>query len=320
MPLSLSGLPGYSLTVNALLSARRCFPRCFLRAPVCLPACLPACLHARSAIDFKALGVGQTFERMLGYCAKDRGLGHHQELLFGVTEDEILRGIEEHRPLKLNFPHGRIVLGKAQLFERVFTYHTNNPDGTDPSFAKVISRMITSQRYMMSANLFMNNAGQMRAESAETYWRTIKDGKATAEDVAKILYLPEYYNKNKRYYESATPCTERIVIPRPPVAMFPTDDYVPLEAGAGDAAPVLPPISMPAASQADPILLGDDETDRLPGAVLTGYERIQRTLRTQRRRALGNAFVGGDEERSEDEQPTPTDDEFLDDEEEGEEA
>ena len=145
---------------------------------------------------------------------------------------------------------------------------------------------------------------------------TIKD----AEDVAKILYLPEYYNKNKRYYESATPCTERIVIPRPPVAMFPTDDYVPLEAGAGDAAPVLPPISMPAASQADPILLGDDETDRLPGAVLTGYERIQRTLRTQRRRALGNAFVGGDEERSEDEEPTPTDDEFLDDEEEGEEA
>ena len=255
---------------------------------------------------------------MLGYCSKDRGLGHHQELAFGVIEQEILRGIEEHRLLKLNFADGRIVLGKAQLFERVFTYHTNNPTDTDPSFAEEIARMITSQRYMMSANLFMNNAGQMREGSAETYWRTIKDGKATAADVRQILYLPEY-NNSKRYYETATPSTERIVIQRPTVAMFPSADYEPLE--GGEEAPVLPPIPVPAAvaaAQEESILLDDDEDelDRLPGAVLTGYQRIQRTLRDQRRRSLGNAFVG-DEARSEDEEPTPADREFLDDEEEG---
>ena len=74
---------------------------------------------SRCKIIFKVLVVGQTFERMVGYCFKDQGRDHFIYTSKNVTEAEIARGIAEHVSLKLNYMDDMIALNKSNLFQRV---------------------------------------------------------------------------------------------------------------------------------------------------------------------------------------------------------
>ena len=61
------------------------------------------------------MGVGQTFQRMLGYVMKDSGETHFKNQRNGVTDEEIQLGIEEHRSLKLSYMDEKLVLTKSAV-------------------------------------------------------------------------------------------------------------------------------------------------------------------------------------------------------------
>ena len=240
-------------------------------------------MFAHSAIDLKPLGIGQTFIRMLGYCMKDRGMGHFQSLHSGITQAEIDTGIEEHAALKLDLTSNKIVLGKAVLFNRAFTFWQNHLSATEGvGFAEVVARMVSGNdaKYILSANLFMNAAGQMRQQAAETYWRCIVDGRTTSADVEKILYMPEWSRPpTTRYFQDTDKEARRsspLTIPRPQVPQMPSDDFVALASAPS-------PVPVPRATSSSVLPQLDDEEGELPGAVLTGYERVARTLRKLKR-------------------------------------
>ena len=153
-------------------------------------------------ITLKVLAVGQTFERMIGYCYKDQGRDHFIATTKNVTEAEIARGIAEHTSLKLNYMDDKIALNKSNLFQRVHTFWTNHLDmAEDVMFDEVIAAMFNSNKYMISSTLIMNNQGQMRADAAETYWKIITGGRATRWDVQKIIYVQTSgYNTFRGYH------------------------------------------------------------------------------------------------------------------------
>ena len=153
-------------------------------------------------ITFKLLVIGQTWERMVGYCFKDQGLGHFLTTHKGVSDAEIARGIAEHMSLKLNYMDDKIALNKSNLFQRVHTSWVNHLDmDGDVTFDEVVATMFNSKKYMVASTLIMNNQGQMRGDAAETYWRIIKGGAATKWDVQRILYVPVTgYNTFRGYH------------------------------------------------------------------------------------------------------------------------
>ena len=195
------------------------------------------------------------------------------------------------------------------LFQRAWVFFVNNyePDAV-VSFAEVIAKMLRSEKYILSANLFMNNAGQMREGAAESYWRTITTNVATEEDVRSMLYVPEYNARKARYWE------EPMTIARPPVPQVPDDDFVPLEPEAG---PSGLPTPVPVRRHRQITINSEDSSDESDAddrLAQTGYERIQRTIASyNKKQGKAPMASGGDSPRSPEEPPNAEDDEFLDD-------
>lgn len=141
------------------------------------------------SMEFKPAGPGQTLERLCGYCMKDEGLAHHIYEVKNITREEIDRGIDEYKSLKLSFMDDKIALNKSNLFSKAHSYYTTYMGDTEATFSGTIAEMLNSDKYMLSATVLMNSQGQMRHVSAETYWQIIKgEIKATSKDVENMIY------------------------------------------------------------------------------------------------------------------------------------
>ena len=116
---------------------------------------------SRSHLLIKTLEIGQTFVRMVGYTFKDKALPHFRNINWGITEEEITKGIEEHAMLKLSYVDDKIMLTKPNLFLRAYSYYQNNHCGEVMQFDETLAQMINSKKYVLSATIFMNGAGQM---------------------------------------------------------------------------------------------------------------------------------------------------------------
>jgi hypothetical protein len=241
---------------------------------------------------------------MIGYVFKDDGQGHFKNKSFGVTEQEIKVGKEQHVMCKLNYLDDKIQLNKSNLFVRVQAYHANELGGVLASFAQVVCAMLASGKYVLSANLFMNNAGQMREEAAESYFATISGAKkVVVDDVRSILFLREY--QPFRYYNGP-----RMTVRKDPDPTI-GSDYEPLP--SDDCLQPAPPPAPAPPQESDE---GSDPDSPNKDLYTTGYERVQTMIDKHygRKRRKRSILIDTESERSsEDEQPTRSDDEFYDD-------
>jgi hypothetical protein len=272
----------------------------------------------RSKICLKPFGVGQTFQRMVGYCTKDDGLPHYQVRMMGVTDAEIAAGKEEWVTMKLDFLQDKILINKSNLFSRAYTWHANNePEVMDATLAGTISRMINKNRHMLAPTLLMNHSGQMREDAAECYFKiAVTNMECTPDMVKMILYTPAYGAAAQRYYH----------VPRRAPVRAPLQDFEPLV--EEDALPAPAPAHAPAA-RAGPSrerVVDDDSDDDSDVEVdrRTGYEKIQETLAVMRasraRAAAPFARSASDDEdaaaeaaAADADAPTAEDNHFIDD-------
>jgi hypothetical protein len=267
---------------------------------------------------------------MLGYVHKDRALPHFQNLGFGVTQSEIEAGIDEHASLKLNPHDDKIMLNKSNLFLRAYAWLQSNPGHEDSSFATVLAAMLSpnndsESKYAFAATLFMSQAGQMREEAAETYYKILVSKKMTVkpEMVADMLYTPTYHNKkdihalhNRVAPTHGTPFVPGSVSPMPSNASF-----VPLS--SLPQAPATVDRGGPSGVSRQVRDDDNDSEDSMEKHYIPRYERIKRilddkreemaTARKRARRLISPLPSDDDEEDAEVEEPTLSDEEFLDD-------
>ena len=261
------------------------------------------------------MGVGQTFQRMVGYVTKDRGQPHHQFFSHNVTDEEIALGQAEWEALKLHYMDGKIALNKANLFARAHTFFTNNITPETATFSQTLAKMMNTRKYMFAATLLMNSGGQMRAVAAEAYWELISGGDdvlCSSELVESIIYMPAFVHPRPPL---STPCypVQRPAV-RVPLAEFEAldgsgDEPAPAAAGGSGLRPRTPVADVDS----------DDELESTP-RTRRRWEVIQDTIRASRARGrAGSIFIDEQAEASGDDAGDDAgdagdfDDDFIDD-------
>ena len=73
----------------------------------------------------KELVEGQTTQRMVGYTFKDRNLSTFRNRKKNVSQEMIDAGIAEHASLKLSYTDDKILLTKANLFNKAYVKYMN---------------------------------------------------------------------------------------------------------------------------------------------------------------------------------------------------
>ena len=114
-------------------------------------------------IHLKVFGPGQTVIRMIGYVRKDRNLSTFRNRNKNVSEDMIAQGISEHETLKMSFTDGKILITKNNLFQKVWQKWFNELAPAKPRFSEMATELLNDKNHILSANILMNSAGQMRA-------------------------------------------------------------------------------------------------------------------------------------------------------------
>jgi hypothetical protein len=77
------------------------------------------------AVCMKELVDGQTIQRMVGYTFKDRNLSTFRNRLKNVSQAMVDAGIAEHASLKLHYCDEKIMLTKANLFNKAYVKWMN---------------------------------------------------------------------------------------------------------------------------------------------------------------------------------------------------
>jgi hypothetical protein len=126
---------------------------------------------------------------MLGYCSKDMGKEHFDEIRKGVTDEILERGKESYAVLGSKDFKEKVCLTKDNIFERAFIfwlysrsvqrYHT-------PPFITILRQMLKSGNYFLSAEWVTKSAEGMDPERAEALWQVMcsnKDGGPLIQDL-----------------------------------------------------------------------------------------------------------------------------------------
>ena len=274
--------------------------------------CCP--VPVRSHLACKELVAGQTFQRLLGYVFKDEGKPHFQNTTFGdITRAEIDAGMQEWASLKIDYMDGKIALTKMNIFARLHAFVEMDPVESRGTFCETVARAINSRKYMISANMFCTTGGQMRAESAEAYWRVINGEECTAAMVQNILCTKEY---KPRYYQNLQDHANDSLYKIRRSEDVEMGDYVPL-AAADDC---LESIS----SRRSDSVISISKSDA--GVSMSKYQKIKKRLHRMRakfeqakkKNSNKNKFIitsaeGSDNEEEEDDDEESYESSFIDD-------
>ena len=87
-----------------------------------------------------------------------------------------------------DYMHGKIRLDKANLFKRAHAYHQREQLGDDWSLSQVLVRMLNSHKYVLAPSMVRSNAGEVRGEAAEAYFRLARGEPATEAAIRTILH------------------------------------------------------------------------------------------------------------------------------------
>jgi hypothetical protein len=143
----------------------------------------------------KELVEGQTTQRMVGYTFKDMNLSTFRNRKKNVSEQMIEAGIAEHASLKLSYTDDKILLTKANLFNKAYVKWVNEVAPAKVTFTHVMTLILNDKKHMLSGTILMNSNGQMRRSSAEIYWALIMGKEITEWEVRHMLYMPKGFNE-----------------------------------------------------------------------------------------------------------------------------
>ena len=157
-------------------------------------------------VQIKPLVTGQTIERMIGYVRKDRAMVWFNNRSKNVTQEMIDRGVAEHESLSHSYTDDKIILTKANFFQKIWGYWTNMLAPRIVSMSFVLTVMLNErpQKYMLAGNLLMNNMGQMRRSAAEVYWLLCMGQEITEYEVRQLIFVPKNNFSNKEYMPKET--------------------------------------------------------------------------------------------------------------------
>ncbi len=110
-----------------------------------------------------------------------------------VTQEEIARGIEEHTALARSYLDNKILLTKANLFQKMWSYWNSYIAPREISFAHVLLQALNEnpQKYALSATIFMNGSGQMNRSAAEVYWLLCMGKPISEYEIRHLIFQPK---------------------------------------------------------------------------------------------------------------------------------
>ena len=146
---------------------------------------------AGALVYLKELVEGQTVPRMIGYVRKDRNLSSFNNRNKGVTQEMIDAGIAEHTACKLSFTDNKILVTKANIFNKAYVKWTNEIAPRKVMFSEIMTMLLNDKAHILSATVLMNSNGQMRRSAAEVYWALVMGKEVTEYEVRHMLYLPK---------------------------------------------------------------------------------------------------------------------------------
>ena len=159
----------------------------------------------------KEFAPGQTWQMMLGYVHKDSTQPHFKICLHNINSNDIVKGIAEWQTAKLSYEDDKILLTRANLFQRLASYRANACPDTDNTFLHDMTDLLNTKKYMLAA-MMVTQAGVMRVPAAEAMYKLVKGLKPMEVEDTRDLLFPSYTtgtrygtaNPDERYY-SPTP-------------------------------------------------------------------------------------------------------------------
>ena len=143
------------------------------------------------AVYLSKFGITQNKQRMTGYVRKDRLLTTFRNRNKGISDAMIAAGIEEHTQLKMSFTDGKIIITKANLFNKVWIKWINEKAPTPVLFSSMLCELLNDGKHMLAATLLMNSNGQMRRSAAEVYWAMLMGQEINEYEVQHMIYMPK---------------------------------------------------------------------------------------------------------------------------------
>ena len=94
----------------------------------------------------KEFAPGQTWQMMLGYVHKDSTQPHFRICLHNINSNDIVKGIAEWQTAKLSYEDDKILLTRANLFQRLASYRANACPDTDNTFLHNMTDLFKGDR------------------------------------------------------------------------------------------------------------------------------------------------------------------------------
>ena len=144
---------------------------------------------------------------MLGYLHKDQGQPHFKNFGHNIDADEIAQGIADWSAAKLSYEDGKIAITKQNFMLRVWTFATTHCPDFDGSFMDIVTRMLNSKKYVVSAGMLMQNNVYNHA-ACTVQWKLI-NGKSVTKSEAELMLFPPRFQAarpgaavpGQRYYD-----------------------------------------------------------------------------------------------------------------------
>ena len=102
-----------------------------------------------SMIYLKKLAIGQTVQRMIGYVRKDRHLTTFRNRNKGITPDMIALGIAEHESLKMSYLDNKILVTKANLFNKAYVKWYSEYAPAKLSFSQIMCNLLNDNKHAL---------------------------------------------------------------------------------------------------------------------------------------------------------------------------
>ena len=163
-----------------------------------------------SVIEAHIFGEGQNWVAMLGYLHKDRLKSHWRVLLKGVTDQEVQEGIIRWTAAALSFEDGKTGITKTNIFKLVDAHYTSNPPLEGETMLGVLTDMMNRHMFYATVAFLSGPGGVMRADACEAQWRCIRGKTLVEADVRRIFFGNEPYKpgtaqRGARYYDAPSP-------------------------------------------------------------------------------------------------------------------
>ena len=143
---------------------------------------------------------------MLGYCSKDMGKEHFDDIRKEVTDEMLERGKEIYAMLGNTDFKQKVCLTRENIFERAFIFWLYSHSVAryfTPPFIQVVAKMLRTGNYFLSADWVTKSHEGMNEERAESLWQVMcgasRQGFSTI-DLQKVLF----YSKSEqfRYFQN----------------------------------------------------------------------------------------------------------------------